>query len=374
MQMAFIYPMQTIGIIGGGMQSYHLALAAKAMGFNVALLAGQQEPVLNIVDFPAVGNLDDPKEILDFTAGLSALIYQDEHINTDVLDALSEQTYLPQGTDILAITQDRYLEKTFLDDLNVNIAPYTTVVNQADVLDGLASIGYPAVIKPIQKGLAHNHQQVLYWRRDADYSAQFLNAGSAILESWIPADQEFLLMAVKDQDKNVQLLPLIEIYYDSHQLIAALITPQISPDAAAEIQRITKKVAENIDYCGVFGVSFLMTASGNLYTQRIFPGLHVAADIFQQVTGISQYELQLRALLGWPIPKVAAKTNGAMLMILKQIADESYTQIKIKPQWQFNYYPVAAHSDATPIGQIFVTDDSKTSLLNHINATELWHL
>lgn len=373
--MAFIYPMQTIGIIGGGMNSYHLALEAKKMGFKVALLTAQPEPALNVVDFPTVGNLDNPKEILDFTAGLPMIIYQDEHIDFQALESLQDQSFLPQGTDILAITQDRYLEKAFLDDLNINIAPYTTVVNQADVADGLESIGYPAVIKPIQKGIGHDRQKILYQAADVAYSDQFLQDESAILESWIPVDQEYLLMVAKDQDGNVQLLPIIETQYDGHQLIAGMVPPKIAPEVAAEIKRVAENIALHLSYCGLFGISFLATATGNLYAQRIFPGVHAAADVYAQATGISQYALQLRLLSGWPQPKVTVQKPSAMLMILKAIEEESFTQIKIKPDWQFQYYPISDQvAEATPIGQAFVTGDSRDDLVLKINATELWHL
>ncbi|MFD1672954.1 ATP-grasp domain-containing protein [Agrilactobacillus yilanensis] len=373
--MAFIYPRQTIGIIGGGMKSYALALTAKKMGFSVALMTDRQEPVLNIVDFPTVGDLEATEAVLDFTAGLPLVMFQDENINFQVLEALQNQTFLPQGSDILAITQDRYLEKTFLDDLNVNVAPYTTVVNLDDVRAGLASIGYPAVIKPIQKGLAHNRQEVLYRDEDIAYRTHFLEDTSAILESWVPVSQEFLIMVCKDQDQKIQLLPIIETFYDGHQLIAAMVAPRLATEVQTEIQRVAQRIAETVNYCGLFGVSFLLTATGNLYAQRIFPGTHTAADIYEQTTGVSQYELQLRTLLGWPLPKVTLQTNGALLMMLKIMEEASYTQIKIKPEWQFNYYPAAiANSVAEPIGEIFVTDDDRANLINRINATDLWYL
>ncbi|WP_416353275.1 ATP-grasp domain-containing protein [Agrilactobacillus fermenti] len=373
--MAFIYPMQTVGIIGGGIKSYHLALTAKQMGFRVALLTSVQEPVLDIVDYPTIGNPNDLQTVLDFVNGLQAVIYQDENIDPQILETIQANNNVPQGTDILSITQDRYLEKVFLDDLNLNVAPYMTVVSSADVANGLASIGYPAIIKPIQKGLSHNRQEVLYRQQDIAQSETYLSGGSAILESWVPVDQEFLIMVVKDQKQKVQLLPIIETFFDGHQLIAALVRPRINAAVAEEIQRIAHVIADKIDYCGVFGISFLKTETDNLYTQRIFPGIHLGADVYQAVLGISQYELQLRALLGWPVPEVHVRTNGAMLVILKAIEEESYTQVKIKPDWQFNYYPLAeTPALATPIGQVIVTNEIQTDLINKIKATDLWHI
>ena len=71
----------------------------------------------------------------------------------DAYKGISDHDRLPQGIDILSITQDRYMEKVFFEDQNLNTAPYAMVVNLDDVRREIESIGYPAVLKPTQKGL-----------------------------------------------------------------------------------------------------------------------------------------------------------------------------------------------------------------------------
>ena len=52
-------------------------------------------------------------------------------------------SFIPQGTDLLAITQDRLLEKSFLETNNIVIAPYATIVSPTDIQDAIDGIGYP---------------------------------------------------------------------------------------------------------------------------------------------------------------------------------------------------------------------------------------
>ena len=61
-------------------------------------------------------------------------------------------TRVPQGSDTLEITQDRLLERAFFEQLNINVAPYATIVSLDDVYQAVSSIGYPCILKPIQKG------------------------------------------------------------------------------------------------------------------------------------------------------------------------------------------------------------------------------
>lgn len=48
------------------------------------------------------------------------------------------------------------MERAFLDQININIAPYVTVVSLDDVYQSIDSIGYPALLKPIQRELRNN--------------------------------------------------------------------------------------------------------------------------------------------------------------------------------------------------------------------------
>ena len=45
------------------------------------------------------------------------------------------------------------MERAFLDEINVNVSPYVTVISLDDVYQSIDSIGYPAVLKPIRPGV-----------------------------------------------------------------------------------------------------------------------------------------------------------------------------------------------------------------------------
>ena len=44
---------------------------------------------------------------------------------------------------MLEIVQDRLMERAFLDQVNINIAPYVTVVSLDDVYQSIDLSGYP---------------------------------------------------------------------------------------------------------------------------------------------------------------------------------------------------------------------------------------
>ncbi|MCQ5137478.1 hypothetical protein NE628_14820, partial [Coprococcus eutactus] len=61
----------------------------------------------------------------------------------------------------MEIVQDRLMERAFLDQINVNVAPYVTVNSLDDVYQSIDSIGYPAILKPIQRGIGEQSMRIV---------------------------------------------------------------------------------------------------------------------------------------------------------------------------------------------------------------------
>jgi len=147
-----IYPGSTLGIIGINRNGAALISAAKKAGFNVGVYVDRSQPsVTKMADFTIVGAMNDRAKLTQFGEACDAIIYQTPNVDSRVLHFLSQYAVIPQGINALEIVQDRLMERAFLDQVNINIAPYVTVVSLDDVYQSIDSIGYPALLKPIQR-------------------------------------------------------------------------------------------------------------------------------------------------------------------------------------------------------------------------------
>ncbi|WP_057771180.1 ATP-grasp domain-containing protein [Lactobacillus selangorensis] len=372
----FIYPGQTIGIIGAGMRAYWLALTARAMGFHIAVLAARPtDPALQVADYQFIGSLASAQDLAKLGEVSNCTILMDENADDELLQKYAQHHYFPQKAAILSITQDRYLEKVFLNDHNINIAPYTTVLNVQDVYDAVDSIGYPCIIKPIQKGLGKERQHVIYCADDIPGSAPYLQHGSYIMESWIPCEKELAVVVAKDQDGSLTTYPVIESHYQDQELAASVIKARIAPEVGDEVRRIARQIGNAIDYCGVFSVEFFLTSADTIYVKSVIPGPLDAGDVFSETMDFSQYEMHLRSLCCWPLPKPHLLKEGIMARIQQQQISASFTQIQIKPDWHFHYYPLDGPiSDETAIGHVTIVGQDLRKLANQVNATDLWNV
>lgn len=367
-----LYPGNTIGIIGLGSGTRQLIEAAKNSGFQVCAYVNSEadRDLTKFVDYTVIGAWNDRDKLKEFGQSCNAVIYESDQVHESVVKYLSAYTLIPQGSEILEITQDRLLERAFLDQINVNIAPYVTVIQLDDVYQSIDSIGYPAMLNPIQRGLG---EQSMMIQRQSDIvkAADFLSAGTYVLESWIPRSREFSLTVAKGGDE-VKLFPLIETGYENDRLLEAKTPADINTDVSDEIARIGHEVAKNLNYEGVFEVGFYLTDTNTLYVTGITPTLTRQADVFTAVTNVDQYAMLLRTVAGLPLPDIKTLQPAILMDIQKQHLDELKTQWLLKDNWQFNFYSPTLRKKTGSQGFVIATGDTLDKLQQQIDNTDVW--
>ena len=129
---ARLMPGATIGIVGGGQLGRMMALSAKYMGFRVGVLDPTPDcPTAQVGDFQIVAAYDDKTAIRELAAKSDVLTYEFENVDADALDEVrgsgEGQCAVPQGTDLLRVTQNRIAEKRFINDHGIATAPWRAV-------------------------------------------------------------------------------------------------------------------------------------------------------------------------------------------------------------------------------------------------------
>ena len=127
-------PGGTIGIIGGGQLGQMMALSAKEMGFFVGVLDPTKDcPASQVADFSITAEYDNEAAIQELANQSDVVTYEFENVDAAVLEKLVSKDKLPQGTELLVISQNRQNEKEFLESLKLPIAPFKIVKNATDL-------------------------------------------------------------------------------------------------------------------------------------------------------------------------------------------------------------------------------------------------
>ncbi|MDR4932252.1 ATP-grasp domain-containing protein, partial [Companilactobacillus paralimentarius] len=222
--MTFIAPGKTLGIIGGGSETYLFELEAKRMGFRTMLLTSEEKDIATqAADSYLVGTLEDSKNLSELGHRSDILLYMDENFDSSVLKELSKNFNVAQGSDLLEIVQDRYIERTFLNDLNINVPPFFSIVTVDDIKHAIDEIGFPCILKPIQKNQKVLKRHIIYNYEDVERVQKLLKDGTYILEAWIETKTEYSIMVSKSKDQKIHTFPMIQEIYDGEHLMSSFI-------------------------------------------------------------------------------------------------------------------------------------------------------
>lgn len=370
-----IFPGSTLGIIGINRNGGAMIAAAKKAGFNVGVYVDHSQPnITKMADFTIDGAFNDKEKLTEFGEACDAIIYQTPNIDSTVIRFLGQYAAIPQGINGLEIVQDRLMERAFLDQININIAPYVTVIGLDDIYQSIDSIGYPALLKPVQRGIG---EQSMMIKRQSDITraADFIDTGTYLLESWIDHTAEYTVTAACSKD-DIQIFPVAQLEYtDDRQLISVASPAEVSDDMLQEMHRIIKSVAKSLQYAGVFSVNFYVTSTGTLYVKNIELGLTSIANVYDNTTNVDQYEQQLRVSVGMPL-HIVRQLQTALLMIIRNYQSTAIQrQWLLKNNWKFRFFnDTDANDPAGILGFVWVTGDNDLEALkNQIDDTEVWN-
>ena len=373
MENEVLFPGDTLGIIGDSSNGIILAQTAKRLGFKVIVYATNEgSPTLADADVKIVGEFSDKAKLQDFAERCDLVMYESEHISSEVIAYLQKFTKVPQGSETLEIVQDRLLERAFFEQMNINIAPYATIVSLEDVYQAVSSIGYPCVLKPIQKGFGPKRQQIIRKQTDIAKCADIIDMGTYILESWIPYNKELSVIMTRDYDGNLAYFPVIETRYKENRLNEAIVPANIQPDVEEEVKRLAGEIVSGLKYVGALEVAFYLTESGSLYVKRIVPALHNSGYVFDKATNVSMLEQHLRTLVKMPLVDIKLVQPAGMVIIEEENIDDIRTQWVLKNNWYYTFFRYPESMRPQPEGYIIVLAENEMEIKQQIESTGIW--
>ena len=100
-------------------------IAAKEAGFKIAVLDPTMDsPCGQVADIQIVAPYNDESALEELAEVSDVITYEFENIDYEGLKRLSEYAYVPQGAELVRITQNRITEKAEIRQAGVPVANY----------------------------------------------------------------------------------------------------------------------------------------------------------------------------------------------------------------------------------------------------------
>jgi 5-(carboxyamino)imidazole ribonucleotide synthase len=168
------------------------------------------------------------------------------------------------------------------------------------------------------------------------------------------------------------MFPMVENIYQNHHLKETRVPVDIDPRIQNNLLEQATKIANSIEYVGVFSIVFYVQ-DGEIYLKRLIPGIHRSQNIFNLASNTTVYEETLRALSGMVISDIRLQVPTIMLNVAEPQMQKIKTQWLIKDNWHFHFYPqVSEHKDENHVGYVLADGDNVKQIQEQIDNTDVW--
>jgi 5-(carboxyamino)imidazole ribonucleotide synthase len=310
-------PHCVVGVIGGGQLGRMLALAARRMGVRTVIWTGGLEaPAVEVADEVIDLPFDDPAALDRFCATATVATVEFENIPRETLEAVAAKTPLHPSPSAISICQNREREKEFLRQNDIPHTWFAVISSAEDLAAAMAELNGPAVLKTAAFGYDGKGQLKLEGNENPTEIWETFESDRAVLEAWVPFERELSIMAARSSDGTIVTYDPAENRHRHHILDVSIVPARVSLSVSIEAAEIARRIAEALDYRGILGVEFFLNHDGTLLVNEIAPRPHNSGHHTLDACATSQFEQQLRAVIGLPLGSPRLLSPVVMLNLL----------------------------------------------------------
>jgi 5-(carboxyamino)imidazole ribonucleotide synthase len=311
--MAPLPPNATIGIVGGGQLGRMSAMAAARLGYRCHILTPEPDsPAAQVSAACTLADYEDQDALRRFADAVDVVTFEFENVSAAGLDLLASLRPVHPSPAVLRISQDRALEKRFVNEAGVGTAPWRSVPERSALDSAIAALGLPAILKTATGGYDGKGQVRLDEGSDLDHAWAEMEGLPAILEGLVPFVAEISVIVARGADGGGTVLDPVENRHRDHILDVTLAPARLPPAQAEDARRIAWKVAEALGLVGLLAVEMFVTAQGTLLVNEIAPRPHNSGHWTLDACACSQFELHVRAVAGLPLPGPGRHSDAVM--------------------------------------------------------------
>jgi 5-(carboxyamino)imidazole ribonucleotide synthase len=306
-------PNATIGLVGGGQLGRMSALAAARLGYRCHILTRERDsPASQVSAGATISDYSEPSGLRAFAAAVDVISFEFENVDAEGLDLLASLKPVRPSPAILRTSQDRVLEKSFLNGAGVPTAPWAPVENYDGLVSAIERIGLPAVLKTTRFGYDGKGQAML--RQPSDLAGAFaaLSPKPLILEGFIDFALEISVVVARGADGGYSAFDTVENRHRNHILDLTLAPARIPEAVHSRAQAIARRVADALDLVGLLAVEMFVDRDGKVLVNEIAPRPHNSGHWTIDACPASQFELHIRAIAGLLLPPAVRHSDAVM--------------------------------------------------------------
>jgi 5-(carboxyamino)imidazole ribonucleotide synthase len=310
----------TIGLLGGGQLGRMLALAARAMGYRIAVLDPDPScPAASLADRMVVAGYDDVGGALRLAEMSDVVTYELEHVAAEVVDAVDALRPVRPGRLPLHVTQDRIAERRFLETAGATVASWREVRDAADLRAAADELGLPLRLKVATGGYDGRGQLRLTDPSELDDALARLGrpTGESLLaEGELAFQAELSIVVARSTFGGMATYPLACNRHDAGILVESVAPASVDRDVVEHAVSLGERLAVTIGVTGTLTVELFLMPDARLVVNELAPRVHNSGHWTIEGAATSQFEQHIRAICGLDLGSTEPLANAAMVNLL----------------------------------------------------------
>ena len=338
-----------LGILGGGQLGSMLATAAKKLNINTIIYCDDEDaPAQKFSDNFLFGNYNDENKISEFVNKVDVVTFEFENIPFDTLEFINKHKQVLPKPNINQVIQNRFLEKKFVNSLNIKTTNYAMIKSLEDLHNNTNLL--PGILKTTTLGYDGKGQFKLNSKDDIeklkiDFDKEY------ILEKIISLKKEISVIITRFKNQTYEIYEPIQNIHEDQILKFSEIPANIDDNILNLSTEWAKKIAEELDYIGTLCVEYFIDEKDNIYVNEIAPRVHNSGHLTINSHNISQFENHIRAVCGMNKIETKKKFNAKMINLIgdditkyrnKKIQENEfffdYLKKEIKPKRKMGHF------------------------------------
>ncbi len=206
-----ILPGGTIGILGGGQLGRMLAMEGRRMGYRIGILDPVENcPAAQVADFFVQSELTYTQRVLHFVAQVDVVTIETELVPWRLLAEIETNQATRPSSCVLALVQDRLVQRRFLHDHSFPQTPFASVKDRESLTYAIQHVSFPAILKKRRSGYDGKGQIRVASTDLLNEAWEQLGGVPSVLETVAPFKIELSVVLARSLRGDIQVYPLAE--------------------------------------------------------------------------------------------------------------------------------------------------------------------
>ncbi|NEQ96786.1 MAG: 5-(carboxyamino)imidazole ribonucleotide synthase [Cyanothece sp. SIO2G6] len=404
--------MVKVGVIGGGQLAWMMAPAAQTLGLELWVQTPDLSDPVGMAIFPQnmiLAPINDADATAILAKQCDVVTFENEFVDLHQLAPLAQADvqFYPRLRSLQPLL-DKYHQRQCFQQLGIPTPAFELLDTGRDAGKNMpAKVGSPNSTQSWAESLGQSWEprttvvsfpMALKARRHGyDGKGTYIVKTAAeltailtsqpdtpwLIEEFVPFERELAVMAARSVNGDILVYPVVETQQEHQVCRRVFMVPGWDQGIQQQVEAITHTLLTHLDFVGVLGIEFFLTADGRVLVNEVAPRTHNSGHHTIDACVTSQFEQQLRAVTGLPLGPVHPTCAAAVMVNLLgyEESEHSYQaqrdQLAALPQTQVYWYGKSVCHPGRKMGHVTaiipnnINDTSDTNVASDTSDTNV---